>query len=140
MHVTLPNRAYLADLERFLGLIKDDGSLDLDFELRVALFSVHPIVLCMIAALGDRAHSQNGKVYLTNPQVNSSTRYLERMKRFEVMELPAGISVTAHEAAGRFIPVTRIQDNEALNNFVLDFVPPTAFEAGRGRFREVCPV
>lgn len=123
MRATLPNRAYLADIERFLRLVEDDGKCDLTFELRDGLFSVHPIVLCMLAALAEDARSRGGKCLIAREVLNNSTRYLERMKLFEQMHVKTSISVKEHEAAGRFIPVTRIGNNRELNDFIVDFVP-----------------
>ncbi|NUU19527.1 sensor histidine kinase [Cellulomonas humilata] len=123
MQVTLPNRAYLADIERFTRLMVVDGTDDLRFVLPDGLFSVHPLVLCMIGALGDWASDQGAEVSVHWEDLNSSIRYLERMKLFEVMDLPTGIPVREHDPSGRFIPVTRIRDNAELNKFVVDFVP-----------------
>lgn len=123
MLVTLPNRAYLNDIERFLGLIVPDGTDDMAFHLPEGLFSVHPIVLTMLAAMCDRATVAGADVTVENVHANSSTRYLERMKLFEVMEVPTNIPVREHDPSGRFIPLTRIQNNAELNSFVMDFVP-----------------
>jgi anti-sigma regulatory factor (Ser/Thr protein kinase) len=123
MLVNLPNRAYLSDLERFVDLIEDDGEPGLTVRMRDSLFSLHPMVLCMIAALTDRPYDAGERVGVTNVRPNASTRYLERMQLFEHMHLDSVVDVIAHESAGRFIPVTRISDNGQLNSFVTDLVP-----------------
>jgi len=123
MLIDLPNRAYLSDLERFVDLVTDDGSEDVEFRLRDGLFSLHPLVLCMIAALTDNPYDEGHRISVTNVQQNSSVRYLERMGLFNHMHLPTVAPVTPHEPAGRFIPLTRISDNAELNRFVADFVP-----------------
>lgn len=123
MHVTLPNRAYLADLERFLRRMVDDGSADFTLELGEGLFSVHPLVLCMLGAMADHAEFSDANTTVTIDKPTSSARYLQRMKLFEAMELPVNMPLVEHDPSGRFIPVTRIQDNAELNRFVLDFVP-----------------
>ena len=123
MLINLPNRAYLADLERFVDLIEDDGKADLTFRMRDGLFSLHPIVLCMVAALTDRPYDEGHAVSVTNVLPNASTRYLERMQLFNHMHLPNVVEVVAHEPAGRFIPVNRISTNTELNAFVTDLVP-----------------
>ena len=123
MQIDLPNRAYLHDLERFINLIEDDGRPDLTFRMRDGLFSLHPIVLCMIAALTDRPYDAGNRVTVTNVAQNASIRYLERMQLFHHMHLPKVANVTAHDPSGRFIPLTRISNNDELNSFVTDFVP-----------------
>lgn len=123
MLINLPNRAYLADLERFVDLIEDDGNADMTFRMRDGLFSLHPIVLCMVAALSDRPYDAGNDILLDNFEPNASTRYLQRMQLFKHMHLPKIVEVVAHDPAGRFIPVTRISNNSELNAFVTDFVP-----------------
>jgi anti-sigma regulatory factor (Ser/Thr protein kinase) len=123
MRVTLPNRAYLNDIERFLRCVTDDGSADLTFVLPEGLFSVHPLVVCMIAAMGEAARAHGGEVHLENVKVNSSTRYLERMGLFDVLNVERDIAVHAAEPAGRFVPLKQIRTNDELNSFVLDVGP-----------------
>lgn len=124
MRVTLPNRSYLADIERFLRCVEDDGSDDLTFVLPDGLFSVHPVIVCMIAAMGEAARKRGGRVLLENEKVNSSTRYLERLGLFDVLGVERSIKV-AHpqEAAGRFVPLKQIRTNAELNDFVVEVGP-----------------
>lgn len=124
MRVTLPNRAYLNDIERFLRCIEDDGEADLTFVLPDGLFSVHPVVVTMIAAMGEAARALGGAVTLVNETVNSSTRYLERMGLFDVLGVERSITVQhPREAAGRFVPLRQIRTNQELNNFVAEVGP-----------------
>jgi anti-sigma regulatory factor (Ser/Thr protein kinase) len=120
----LPNRAYLNDIERFLRCVKDDGEADLTFVLPDGLFSVHPMVVTLIAAMGESARAQGGKVRLENDRINSSTRYLERMGLFEQLGVESAATVrNPREAAGRFVPLTQIQTNQELNAFVAEVGP-----------------
>jgi len=121
--ITIPPRAYLNDIERFLRLVEDDGEARLRFRLHDGLFSVHPVVLTMIAAIGKASAAEGRRVLLEERTVNSSTRYLQRMGLFDHMGIDAEIPVTGHEPAGRFIPLRRVQDNAQLNDFIRDFVP-----------------
>lgn len=123
MHVGLPDRAYLADLERFLAVIVDDDSTDLTFAPKQGLFSLHPLVLCMIAALADNCQLNGGEVKVEGLIANSSTRYLERMGLFKTMGVTTNLPVVEHDPSGRFIPLTRITKNADLTKFVTDFVP-----------------
>jgi anti-sigma regulatory factor (Ser/Thr protein kinase) len=110
-------------MERFLRLLQVDGRDGLTLELRAGLFSLHPLALAMIAAVGAAAAENGGGVTITNTTANSSTRYLKRMNLFSEIGVDPKISVTEHEAAGRFIPLRRIRNNNELNDFIKDFVP-----------------
>jgi anti-sigma regulatory factor (Ser/Thr protein kinase) len=123
MRVGLPDRAYLADIERFLAKVEDDGSNDLTFAPKQGLFSLHPLVLCMIVSMADDCRVNGGTVSVDGLIQNSSTRYLERMGLFNLMQLKTNLPVVQHDPAGRFIPLTRISNNQDLNAFVTDFVP-----------------
>lgn len=123
MYASLPSRAYLSDIEKFLRTIHDDDSKDFTFALPNGLFSVHPIILCMLASLGDQARRSGGRTVLANEQVNPSTRYLERMGLFRALQVETTIMVSEHEAAGRFIPLKQVRTNRELNDFIVDFVP-----------------
>lgn len=121
--INLPNAAYLQNLENFLNLIRNDGLDGVTFRMRDGLFSLHPLVLCMVAALTDRPYDAGSGIAVEYKEENSSIRYLERMQLFNHMHLPLVVPVKAHEPAGRFIPLTRISNNDELNRFIADFVP-----------------
>lgn len=123
MRVGLPDRSYLADLERFLSAVDDDGSNDLVFTPKQGLFSLHPLVLCMIVALADNSRQNGGSVTVEGLIPNASTRYLQRMGLFDLMGVETELPVVAHDPSGRFIPLTRINNNADLTRFVTDFVP-----------------
>ena len=123
MRVGLPDRAYLADLERFLSMITDDSQANLVFAPKQGLFSLHPLVLCMISALADNCHANGGVVSVEGLVANNSTRYLQRMGLFKLMNVDTDLPVVEHDPSGRFIPLTRINNNADLTKFVTDFVP-----------------
>lgn len=123
MRIGLPGRAYLSDLERFLAVVREDGSSNLTFAPKQGLFSLHPLVLCMIAALADDCRAHGGTVSIDGVEANSSTRYLQRMGLFDLMGIKVDLPVVAHDPSGRFIPLTRITNNTELTSFVTDFVP-----------------
>ncbi|WP_336722681.1 hypothetical protein [Cellulosimicrobium cellulans] len=113
----------MADIERFLRMIEDDGEDDLSFVLRDGLFSVHPAVIAAIAALGADARSRGRVVRVENMQQNASSRYLERIGLFSALDVETPITVREHEAAGRFIPLRQVRTNDELNEFVLEIGP-----------------
>lgn len=77
----------------------------------------------MIASEAISARSRGGHVRVEGLAPTHSTRYLERMGLFALMGIESGIAVTAHEPAGRFVPLRRIRTNDELNDFVVDVVP-----------------
>lgn len=123
MKVHIPGRAYLNDFERFVHNFEDDGSDDFTLVLPPHLFSLHPLATSMIASEAISARSRGGEVRVAGLAATHSTRYLERMGLFNLMGVDSGIAVTAHEPAGRFVPLRRIRTNDELNDFVVDMVP-----------------
>jgi len=82
---------------------------------------VHPFVLSMIAALGQRVKPKN--IHAEKFEAKSR-HYLVRMGLFKYLGLQTeDISIIEHESAGRFIPLTRIQTSEELTNCVTEMIP-----------------
>lgn len=52
-----------------------------------------------------------------------SKHYLERMGLFNFLGVKSGIQITEHEAAGRFVPLTRIKTSEELTKFITEVTP-----------------
>jgi anti-sigma regulatory factor (Ser/Thr protein kinase) len=123
MRVGLPNRAYLADLERFTHEWTSANPEEFVLDLSRGAFSLHPMVLCMLASMATSARDAGHVVRIENEQNTAPIRYLERMKLFEAMGVATGISVAEHEPAGRFIPVTAVTNSAKLGEFLTDFVP-----------------
>jgi anti-sigma regulatory factor (Ser/Thr protein kinase) len=123
MRVTVPNRAYLSDIERFLRTFTQEGNGDFVLHLPNGLFSLHPLATAMIASRALATRERGGRVEVEGLAANSSTRYLERMGLFTLMGIESGIPVVAHEASGRFVPLRQVNTNDELNEFVVDIVP-----------------
>lgn len=62
-----------------------------------------------------------------------SKHYLVRMGLFDILGLSTGISVTEHEPAGRFVPLTRIRTSDELTKFITEMIPLLHLEAEQGR-------
>lgn len=78
------------------------------------------MVLSMIAALGmkiDPKRIECEKLEAT------SKHYLERMKLFEFLRVKSDITITEHEPAGRFVPLTQIKDSKSLTKFITEVTP-----------------
>lgn len=82
--------------------------------------SLHPVVLSIVAALGLKLSSN--KIQFEDLEAKSK-HYLKRMKLFKTLGIDSKMSIKSHEASGRFIPITQIQDSIQLTDFLNDFVP-----------------
>jgi anti-sigma regulatory factor (Ser/Thr protein kinase) len=74
----------------------------------------------MVAAIGYKLDSKN--IHIENLEAKSK-HYLKRMRLFKALGIDSKITIKAHEASGRFIPVTQIRDSIELTNFLNDFIP-----------------
>jgi len=120
MKVHLPNSAFLGNIESFLQGFNpsDPGSLHITANSK--WISVHPVVLAMVAALGQIV--PKNKITCDTFEAKSK-HYFERMGLFHFLGIDSGIMVTEHESAGRFVPLTQIKDSGTLSRFVTDMVP-----------------
>lgn len=120
MNIHIPNSVWLGNIDPFLkGFIpKNPGQLTITFNKK--WMSIHPMVLSMIAALGIKT---DPKKIEYEPLEAKSKHYLERMRLFDFLRLTSGITMTEHEPAGRFVPLTQIKDGAALTTFIADVTP-----------------
>ena len=119
--IKLPAIASLAEMNLFTDAITDDEQLGLSVELSTEHCELHPMVLCMVAALTDRPNSLGTQISVVNPEVESPN--LKRMGLLEYLKVPGLTAERTVESAGRFIPVRQIPGNRELNRFITDFVP-----------------
>lgn len=120
MQIHLPNSAFLGNIDPFLRSFDPQNPQELRITANKKWISIHPLVLAMTAAAGleakpDQRHCQE----LTA----KSKHYLDRMKLFDLLDMPSKMEVTEHESAGRFIPLTQIKNSEDLSWFVTEMVP-----------------
>jgi anti-sigma regulatory factor (Ser/Thr protein kinase) len=83
---------------------------------------VHPAALAMAACMGDLVHSTGGVATGTVRQV-PSLPYMIRMRLFDFLRLDPGRTIEEHEEAGRFIPITKITNNDELRNVITNMIP-----------------
>lgn len=84
--------------------------------------SVHPAILALTACAGALVRQNGGSVTGNVPQVRSLP-YLIRMGLFDFLRLDPGRAIAEHEAAGRFVPLTKIDNNADLHAVITDLVP-----------------
>ncbi len=120
MKVHLPNSAFLGNIDSFLRSFDPNEPHNLRITANKKWISVHPMVLTMVAALGQSVSSENLAFEVLEAK---SKHYFERMGLFRILSLDSGISITEHESSGRFIPLTQIRDSADLGRFITEMIP-----------------
>lgn len=120
MKIHLPNSAFLGNIDSFLRKFDPSKPKELHITANPKWISVHPVVLTMIAGLGQLVPPENLSFKVLEAK---SKHYFERMGLFQVLGLNSGISITEHDPSGRFIPLTQIQDSQTLSRFITEMIP-----------------
>lgn len=120
MRIHLPNSAFLGNIDSFLRNFDPSDPNELRVTSNPKWISVHPIVLTMIAALGQSVPRENLAFEILEAK---SKHYFERMGLFKTLGLRSGISIVEHDSSGRFIPLTQIHDSQGLSHFITEMVP-----------------
>lgn len=120
MRIHIPNSAFIGNIDPFLRGLDISNPDELEITTNDKWMSVHPVVLCIIAALGLKLpHSNISCDTLTA----RSAPYLERMGLFKTLKIDSGIKIHEHESTGRFIPLTIIKNSSQLTSFIQEVIP-----------------
>ncbi len=120
MKVFLSNSDYLGNFESYLKYFDPKDPHKLEITTHDRWMSIHPVVLAMIAALGQTLDPDNITI---NKITTKSGHYLDRMGLFKILHKKSPFSITEHEAAGRFIPITQIKTQAEQSKFITDMIP-----------------
>lgn len=120
MKVHLPNSAFLGNIDPFLRAFDPSEPDSLEVTANKKWIAIHPVILCMVAALGLKVDSSKIKCEKLEA---TSKHYLERMGLFKFLGIKSGITINEHEPAGRFIPLTQIKNSEELTEFLKEITP-----------------
>lgn len=120
MRIHIPNSAFLGNIDPFLQDIDPSKPSELFITANKKWVAVHPIVLCMLAAIGKTLNSSS--IHFEKMEAKSK-HYFERMGLFNFLGLKSGIKIQEHESAGRFVPLTQIKDSSELTNFIKEITP-----------------
>lgn len=120
MKIHLPNSAFIGNIDPFLRGINFSDNKNLEITANKNWISVHPVVLSIIAALGLPINPNNINCQKLTA---TSAHYLERMGLFDFLGVESGMKIEKHESAGRFIPLTRINNSDELTDFIKEMVP-----------------
>lgn len=125
MKIHIPNSAFLGNINAFLKSADFSDKNLLEITANEKWLSVHPMVLCMIAALGKeiRSNSIDELPIRCERFTAKSKHYFHRMGFFKHLQLDSEIIINEHESAGRFIPITQINESNNLSEFITDMIP-----------------
>lgn len=122
MQIYFPNSAWIQNIGGFFSSFDPTDPDSLELRLHERWVSVHPAILALTACAGALVKHRGGSVRGEVPQV-ASLPYLIRMGLFRFVDIDPGREITEHEAAGRFVPLTRITSNADLKNAITELVP-----------------
>jgi len=112
-------RVFLGNINHFLNGFDPSEPDKLEITSHPKWFWVHPVVLCMIAAIGKPVKPENIRY-----EVLARTKhYLTRMGLFNFLGVPPDMEIEEHEEAGRFVPLTQIKTSDELSLFVQELQP-----------------
>ena len=120
MKVYLGNADYLRSFENFLRRFDPSEPNKLTVETHENWVNVHPAILTMVAALGSKL---DPSAVVINTITAKSGHYLDRMGLFDALGKQSPYSITKHEPAGRFIPLTQIRTQNEQSKFITDMIP-----------------
>lgn len=121
MKIHLPNSAHLQNIEGFIRHY-EVGTPGLDISSHDKYIHVHPFALAMTACAAVTTTEQGHQIASSIHDV-PSIPYLIRMRLFEHLGIEPPKQIVEHEEAGRFIPLTRINDAADLKRVISDLVP-----------------
>ena len=119
MEVHIPNSVWLGNIDPFLRSYDPGNAGSLVITAHPQWFSVHPVVLAMLGALG--LECQPDKIICEQLEAKSK-HYLQRMGLFDLLKVDLGIIIKEHESSGRFIPLTQIGETTNLSKFITEMV------------------
>jgi anti-sigma regulatory factor (Ser/Thr protein kinase) len=118
--IHLSNYDYLRNFDVFLRGFNPSDPSKLDISTNDKWISAHPAILAAVAALGLKVGSEAVQF---DEITAKSGHYLDRMGLFKILNKPSPFTISSHEAAGRFIPITQIKTQEEQSRFISDMIP-----------------
>lgn len=135
MEIYIPNSAFLGNINGFLEKIDLSNPESLKITANQKWVSIHPLVLCLIGALGKNIQNKN---IHCDTLLAPSAHYLKRMKLFDFIGVTPNIkNITEHEAVGRFIPLTQVKNSNDLDLFLKDLVPLLHFSDNKKHVQSI---
>jgi anti-sigma regulatory factor (Ser/Thr protein kinase) len=123
MRLYFPNSGHLQNFGGFARRWDPSEEDRLEFSMHKSYVSVHPIAIAMAAAAAQFVRDRGGTIEADLAASDSSIRYLDRMKLTDVLAVDPELAMVEHASEGRFIPVTQVTNQAALNSLIVDMVP-----------------
>ena len=120
MKIHLSNYDYLRNFDVFVRGFDPTDSSTLEITTNDKWISVHPAILAAVAALGLTVEPSKIKF---DEITAKSGHYLDRMGLFKILKQESPFTISEHEAAGRFIPITQIRNQDEQSKFISDMIP-----------------
>jgi anti-sigma regulatory factor (Ser/Thr protein kinase) len=118
--VHLSNYDYIRNFDVFLRGFDPSNASRLDITTNDKWINVHPAVLAAVAALGLTVKPEN----ITFDDITAkSGHYLDRMGLFRILGKKSPFEISAHESAGRFVPIAQIKTPSEQTAFITEIVP-----------------
>ncbi len=120
MKIHIPNSAFLGNIDPFLRSFDPTNPDTLQITLNPNWTSVHPLVLCMIAALGLNVKPEN--IQMDKLKAKSSP-YLIRMGLLKMLNIECETAIQERAPEGRFIPLKQVRTSDELAEFITEMIP-----------------
>ena len=120
MKIHLSNYDYLRNFGVFLRGFDAENPSCLSITTNDKWINVHPGILTVVAALGLKVGPENIQF---DEITATSGHYLDAMGLFKIINKPSPFSISTHEPAGRFIPLTQIKTPAEQSRFISDMIP-----------------
>lgn len=121
MKIHIPNSAFLGNIDTFLSTLNMNDGSKLEITTHPKWLSVHPLVVSMIAAVGQSVDPKN---IICGEILAPSGHYLKRMGLFNFLGIKPKVKrIKEHEPAGRLIPLRQIKTPTDLEKFLKELVP-----------------
>jgi anti-sigma regulatory factor (Ser/Thr protein kinase) len=134
MRFHLSNSAFLGNIDPTIRLFDPRNKTELIITANEKWVSVHPVILAMLATLGEEI-SQEKIIWKEEYRQAKSIHYLQRMGLFNILKIKEEKIITKHEPAGRFIPLTKISSAAEQSQFISEMIPLLHLE-----FEQVEPI
>ena len=122
MKIHLSNSIWIGNIDPFIRSFDTSNEKVFEITSHKRWVSVHPVILCMISALGLFMRKHRAKISFEKMEATSK-HYFHRMGLFELLKLDSEMKIKPHESAGRFIPIQQIKNSDELGNFIKDMIP-----------------
>ena len=122
MKIHLPNSVWIGNIDQFIRSFDPKNKKILEITSHKKWVSVHPVVLCMLGALGLFMKKEKAQINFQKMEATSK-HYFERLGLFKLLELDSQMNIRHHEEAGRFIPIQKITNSKELESFIRDMIP-----------------